>query len=237
MSLVLAHGAGVDAGCKSGPADTGAPVEPPRTEPHAPSPAPQKGAPSMTDLDPSSPEAWKQAEALAAAAAPGKLSRRSAALPFLFTAEGGAAVLVHRGEVVRDRGAKAAGAYLRDLGVIMGKVPAIDDALAVLAALAALPPITDVPSDRFVHAPGDAALADVTARLEFDGVTATVTLTYFLGPPTPPKGTGAAPAPGDVGAREPGYKPSLVRPIARCTLTIPKAGDAAWKVERLSRAG
>lgn len=192
----------------------------------------------MTDLDPKSPAAWMQAQAIAATAAKGTLQKHSDALPFLFTAESPPVVLVHRGAVVRDRGPKIAGDYLRDLGIIEGRGPQIDDVLFVLGALDARPPIQEVPKDSYVHAPGDAALADVTARVEFDGVTATVILTYFLGPPALPKSGSGPPGPGDtVGSKDPNYKPTMIRPIARCTLTIAKTGDATWKVERLNRAG
>lgn len=217
--------------CKAGPSDTGRADPTPRKDP-------QKEAPTMTDLDPKSPEAWKQAEAIAATVARGKLEKHSDALPFLFKAESPPWVLVHKGQVVRDKGGKAAGEYLRDLGIIEGRGPAIEDVLVVLDALDALPPITGVPKKSYVHAPGDSALADVTAQVYFDGVRATVTLVYFLGEPTLPKGAGGPPAPGDtVGAPDPDYKPTPVRPIARCTLTIPKTGDPAWKIENLNRAG
>jgi len=190
----------------------------------------------MTDMDPKSPAAWMQAQAIAATAAKGKLQKRSDALPFLFTAESPPVVLVHHGAVVRGKGPKVVGEYLRDLGIIEGHGPQIDDILFLLGAFEALPPVTEVPKESFVHAPGDAKLADVTASVYFDGLTASITLTYFLGPPTAPKGGSGPPGPGDtVGSKDPNYKPSMIRPIARCTLMIPKTGDLAWKVERLNR--
>jgi len=193
----------------------------------------------MTDFDPKSPAAWMQAEAIAATAARGKLEKRSDALPFLFKAEDPPWVLVHKGQAVRAKGPAVAGDYLRDLGIIEGKGPAIEDVLVVLAALDALPPVPKVPKESYIHAPGDRALADVTARVTFDGVTAQVILVYFVGDPVPVKGASGPPAPGDtVGGRDPNYKPSvtMVRPIARCTLVIPKTGEAAWKIEQLNRA-
>src|SRR5262245_23052281 len=99
-----------------------------------------KQAPPMTDLDPKSPAAWMQAEAIAATAAKGTLKKRSDALPFLFTAESPPAVLIHRGAVVRDKGPRVAGDYLRDLGIIEGRGPQLDDVLFVLGALDARPP-------------------------------------------------------------------------------------------------
>jgi hypothetical protein len=184
----------------------------------------------MTDLDPSSPAAWTQAEAIAATAAKGKLEKRSDALPFLFKADQPPFVLVHKGQVVRDKGPKVAGEYLRDLGIIEFRGPAIDDILVALTALDALPPVTGVAKDAYIHDPKQ---PDLTAQLYSDGVTALVTLTYFLSGPILPDRGGPA-APGDTGSRYPNYKPKPYRKIARCTLTIPKAGDATWKIENLN---
>jgi hypothetical protein len=228
-SAIFAALLAVCAACKTGPSDTG------RTSDPGQHPEPTKEGPKMTDLDPKSPAAWMQAEALAATAAKGKIAKRSDALPFLFTATDPPYVLVHKGKVVREKGAKVAGEYLRDLGIIEGKGPSIEDALVVLAALDALPPVTGVAKESYVHAPGDKKLADATAQIYFDGVTATVTLFYFLSGPIMP-GSGGSAAPGDtVGGMAPGYQPKPYRKVARCTLTIPKAGDPAWMVENLNR--
>jgi hypothetical protein len=190
----------------------------------------------MTDLDPKSPVAWQQAEALAATVAKGKLEKRSDALPFLFRADSPPAVLVHHGKVVRDKGAKVAGEYLRDLGIIEGRGPAIEDVLAVLAALDAWPPVQDVPKESYVNAPGDKKLADLTAQVYFDGVSAQITLVYFLSGPLMP-GSGGPAAPGDtVGSRDPNFQPKPYRKIARCTLMIPQKGEPTWKVENLNWA-
>jgi len=219
----------LSAACKAGPSDTGRSPEPTARKDQ------QKEAPPMTDFDPKSPAAWMQAEAIAATAARGKIEKRSDALPFLFKAEDPPWVLVHKGQVVREKGAKAAGAYLRDRGIIEGQGPAIDDALVLLGALDALPPVTEVPRDSYVNAPSDRALADATAQIYFDGAQALITLTYFLSGPVMPDRGGPA-RPGDtVGAVDPNYQPKPYRKIARCTLTIPKTGDAAWKVEHLNR--
>lgn len=191
----------------------------------------------MTDLDPKSPAAWTQAEAIAATVAKGKPEKRSDALPFLFKAEDPPWVLVHKGQVVRERGAKVAGEYLRDLGIIQGKGPGIEDVVTVLTALDALPPVTGVKKESYIHVPGDSALSGVTARVYYDGLNARVTLSYFVGDPTPIKGAGGPPGPGDtVGAPDPDYKPTVtkVRPVARCTLTISKSGDASWTIEQIN---
>jgi hypothetical protein len=200
---------------------------------------PGPGAPTMTDMDPKSPNAWKQAEAIAATAAHGQLTKRSDALPFMFMAEHPAAVLVHKGAVVKDRGAKAVGSYLRDLGIIMGTGPKIDDVLFVLFALDGWPPIHEVAKginkEHYIHQPNDKSLADVTASVEFDGVNATIMLVYFLGEPVPAGGGGSG-RPGDtVGSMDPDRPQARVRPMARCTLTIEQSGDSAWKIEKLNR--
>jgi len=205
------------------------------TNSHPPDPPPHdEKATTMTDFDPTSPTAWQQAEAIAATAAKGTLEKRSDALPFMFMADDPAAVLVHKGRVVREKGGKVAGEYLRDLGIIEGKGPKIEDVLFVLFALDAWPPIKEVPKEAYVHAPDNPAQADVTAQVDFDGVTAHVTLVYFLGEPALPQhGSGA----GNIGGMDPDFKPKLVRPAARCTLTIPKTGDPAWKIEKLNIGG
>ncbi|HWO20619.1 MAG TPA: hypothetical protein VNO30_17740 [Kofleriaceae bacterium] len=220
------------AACKTGPSDTGRSPEP-TTRKDQPT-EPQKEAPPMTDLDPKSPAAWMQAQAVAATAGRGKLEKRSDALPFLFKAEDPPWVLVHQGKVVRDKGAQAAGAYLRDLGIVEGKGPAIDDVLVVLAALDAMPPVTEVPKDSYVNAPGDKALSDITARIYANGDLARITLVYFLSGPLTPERGGPAGSGDTVGGMDPNYKPKPYRKIARCKLVIPKTGDAAWKVEHLN---
>ena len=214
--------------CKTGPSDTG----------RSPDPSPrkdqQKEAPAMTDLDPKSPAAWMQAEALAATAGKGKIQKVSDALPFLFKAEQPPYVLVHKGQVVRDRGVKAAGEYLRDLGIVENRGPGLEDVLVVLAALDALPPVKGVAKESYVHAPGDKAQADITAKLYVGGGNAKITLVYFLSGPLMPDRGGPA-GPGDtVGGMDPDYKPKPYRKIARCRLVIPRTGDPAWTVEELN---
>lgn len=189
----------------------------------------------MTDMDPTSPAAWMQAQAIAATVAKGNLQKRSDALPFLFTATSPPVVLVHHGAVVRGKGAKVVGEYFRDLGIIEGKGPQIEDALFVLAAFDALPPVTEVPRGSFVHAPGDPKLADLTASVYADGLFAQIQLTYMVGQPVWPKSGNGPPGPGDtVGSKDPDYKPKMIQPIIRCTLELHKTGDPAWKMERLN---
>jgi hypothetical protein len=210
---------------------------------HASGPAPHeegKEAPPMTTMDPSSSEAWKQAEAIAATQASGALKMRSKALPFLFMADRPAAVLVHKGVVVKEKGAAAAGSYLRDLGVIQGKGPAIEDVLYVLHVLDAWPSIKEVDQQAYIHYPNDERLADLTARLEYDGESARVVLHYFLS-------EGARPSPvepsqkdykkNDVGTVDKQARPPATRQVARATLVIPASGEPAWKpIEKLNWA-
>lgn len=202
---------------------------------HARGLAPEQGgkeAPPMPTMDPSSPEAWKQAEAIAAAAARGTLEVRSKALPFMFMADSPPAVLVHSGKVVTEKGAAAAGRYLRDLGVIQGRGPAIEDVLFVLFAFRAWPPIKDVAEESYVHVASDERLADLTARIEHDGEAARVVLHYFL------SGGDAHSArdykENDVGSVDRNGRAAAARPVARVTLLIPATGEPAWQpIEKL----
>jgi hypothetical protein len=193
----------------------------------------RREAPIMTHLDPADPAAWKQAEAIAATAARGALERRSDALPFMFMADSPAAVLVHHGRVVTDKGPAAAGAYLRDLGLIDGKGPQIDDVLFVLFAFKAWPTVKGAAPEGYIHAPDAPALSELTAQVEFDGVSARVILHYWL----PDPGGGAGGHGNDVGSIDPDLQVTQVRPIARATLEIARTGDASWQVEYLNWAG
>ena len=189
----------------------------------------------MTSTDPRDPKAWEQAAALAQQAAGAAVTKHSDRLPFLFTA-GAKKVLVHKGAVVTGRGPAVAGAYLRDLGVIQGMGPQIDDILVALDALDALPNVDGVDKRAWV----DKSVADLAPYIYTDGTTAQVVLHYFLGgkpvqtidsDPTHKKQAGAsAGAPLDQ-PRPPGAGP---RATARMTLEIRAAGDAAWKRETIN---
>lgn len=137
----------------------------------------------MTTTDPRDPKAWQEAAAIAHKAAGGPVTKHADALPFLFDTAKGPALLVHQGKLVTDRGPVVAGAYLRDLGIIKGMGPQIDDVVYVLTALDALPTVDKLGKDAFIHTdnPRDAGL---TARIESDGQTAQIVLHYRLeGPP------------------------------------------------------
>ena len=191
-------------------------------------------APMMTHTD-TSPAAWKEAEAIAAKASVGQLEKRSDALPFLFMADAPAAVLVHQGAVVTAKGAAAAGAYLRDLGIVDGSGPGIEDVLFVLFAFDAWPPVQDhgAHKEQFINSPGDPSLAELTARVDMETEAAHVVLHYWLPEPTPPPED----LENDVGSIDPDSVPVVVRPVLRTTLVIPRAGAAAWKpVEKLNWA-
>lgn len=193
--------------------------------------------PTMTNTDPNSPEAWEQAKKIAANVAKGPFEKRSDALPFMFMAKSPPRVLVHEGEVVTDRGPAVAGRYLRDLGIIRGEGPGIEDVLYLLFALDALPPIEkvseEISKEAYIHVPDDERLSDLTARVEYDGEQARVVLHYFL-----PKNDSDTEdmKENDVGAVDPTMAEPEVRPVARCTLTIPQSGDAEWTIEELNWA-
>jgi hypothetical protein len=186
----------------------------------------------VTSTDPVDPKAWEQAAAIAQKSAPGA-KKAADTLPFLFVG-GGKTVLVHKGNVVEARGPAAAASYLRDLGIIEHRGPQIDDVLIALDALDALPVVDKL--DRKAYA--DKSVPDVGASLYSDGLTASITLHYFLGggpivnvDPNAPKvrRAGGAGAPMPVDPNQP--KP---RAAARMTLEIRAQGDASWKRENLN---
>jgi hypothetical protein len=164
----------------------------------------------MTTTDPNDPQAWKQAEAIAQAAAGAPVHKKTDRLPFLFFTDDSRIVLVHHGAVMKARGPAAVGGYLRDLGIIDGKGPTIEDIVYLLEVLDALPPITDVPPTQYVLSKS----SPLTSRVEHDGKTGKVVLSYILGDGPRPRG--------DENARP-------TKLVARAVLEIPKAGDAAWK--------
>jgi hypothetical protein len=211
----------------------------------APTPTERRPEPEvkMTTMDPKSPEAWRQAEAIAATVSGGKLEKRSDALPFLFLAGDSSQVLVHKGKVVKEEGAAAAGRYLRDLGIIDGKGPGIKDVLLVLEALNAWPPV-EVPVKSFIHYGDDYVPTpeelkytapqpeELTAQITLERDAARVVLHYFLpGPPNrPPPTTPAEDRENDVGSPdESDVKPAIVKPLARAILEIPRSGEPGWK--------
>jgi len=120
---------------------------------------------AMTNTDPSDPKAWAEAQAIAAAQGVGDVSKRSAALPFMFQADRVLrAVLIHKGSVVKTRGPATAGAYLRDLGIAQGKGPQLDDVLWAIWALEALPDVKPLPPESYVNNTTSPRLADRVRR-------------------------------------------------------------------------
>lgn len=207
--------------------------------------ATSKPATVMKHTDPSDPKAWAEAQALAATQGAGAVTKRSDALPFLFQAERAVrAILIHKGSVVKLRGPATAGAYLRDLGIAQGKGPQLGDVLWALWALEALPDVRPLADESYVHAPDNARLADLTARIEYDGTTARVVL-HYLKPDTsePPGAPGRGDPPGapgrdgaPAGSELKGVVMPKTRAVVRATLEIPAAGDAAWRREDLNWA-
>ena len=188
---------------------------------------------TTTTTTDTSPEGWKQAEAIAAKAAVGQLDKRSDALPFMFMADSPAAVLVHNGAVVTSKGAAAAGSYLRDLGIVDGQGPKIADVLFVLFAFEAWPPVEGVPEEHFINSPDNQSLEELTARIDMETDAAHIVLHYWLPEPE----MSAEDQENDVGSVDPEAVVSAVRPLLRTTLVIPKTGDAAWKpIEKLNWA-
>lgn len=229
ISLLIALGA---LACTRSGADRDPGREPHRPEPTAPSPA---NPVTMTHTDPHDPASWTEAEQLAAKQKVGDVHKRSDALPFLFSADRAKAVLIHHGAVVTKRGPVIAGAYLRDLGVPQGKGPQLDDVLWTLWALDALPSVDPLGPEGYVNVPNNKRLADLTARIEFDGQSAHIVLHYFKPEPKLPKDVhpgGSAPQGTAVGGRVGG----TTRALVRMTLDIPEKGDSAWRREDINWA-
>jgi hypothetical protein len=178
----------------------------------------------MTDMDPKSPEAWRQAEAIAATVAIGELERSVHELPFLFRAKFPPWILVHQGKVVTGKGAAVAGSYLRDLGIIDGKGPGIKDVLALLHALKAWPAIEGVREQAYVGLETP-TLEELGPTITLENDVAHVVLNYFLPEPEPPPED----LENDVGSVDPNSKPAIVKPMARAVLVIPRSGAPGWK--------
>lgn len=228
LAIVIAIAA---AGCTRSSADRELGRDPMRpaepAEPQAPSPADPV---TMTHTDPKDPASWAEAEKLAAKQGAGAVHKRSDALPFLFQADRTKSVLIHKGAVITQRGPVVAGAYLRDLGVPQGQGPQLGDVLWTLWALDALPKLeAPLSPEGYIHVPNNQRLADLTARIEWDGQSAHIVLHYFKPEPKLPPNVhpGSAPQGTGVGGRIGG----TTRALVRMTLDIPETGDAAWRRE------
>jgi hypothetical protein len=219
------------AGCADGshaaPPANNPPVSKDGTQP------PGSEEPSMTTTDPRSPQAWVEASALAQKAASGPVTKHGDTLPFFYDSSRGA-ILVHHGKVVTARGPVVAGAYLRDIGIIRGLGPTIDDAVYALTALDALPTVDKLAKDAFVHA-ADPKLADAVPRIETDGQTARIVLHYLLAG-APVQKVDPDPTHKHVGSPTQSDMKVRVQPVARMSLTIPSQGDASWTRENINLA-
>ncbi|ACY16872.1 hypothetical protein Hoch_4378 [Haliangium ochraceum DSM 14365] len=201
-----------------------APVAPGQTTPRAPSQDTETKT-DMANSPASDGEAWKQAQAMAAAhSGRSDLKKQSDELPFLFSAAGTRGVLVHAGEVITATGPAAAGAYLRDIGIVDGPGPSIASVLQVLFALHALPQVDELPEESYYFAPVG-GIEELLPRVERDGGSARVVLHYML-------------------PQEALYRPDLQeklnstevggpapRPLARLSLEIGGSGEPAWQRE------
>jgi hypothetical protein len=191
----------------------------------------------MTHTDPKDPASWKEAEALAAKQGAGAITKRSDALPFLFAADRNKSVLIHKGAVITKRGPVVAGGYLRDLGVPQGQGPQLDDVLWTLWALDALPKVDPMSPEGYVHVPNNKRLADLTARIEWDGQSAHIVLHYFKPEPKIPPGVQPGASGGSSGGTAVGGRVGgTTRALVRMTLDIPETGDSAWKREDINWA-
>jgi hypothetical protein len=192
---------------------------------------------TMTHTDPHDRASWIEARQLALQQKVGEVHKRSDALPFLFSADRAKAVLIHHGAVITQRGLVIAGAYLRDLGVVQGKGPQLDDLLWTLWALDALPRVDPLSPEGYVNVPNNKRLADITARMEFDGQSAHIVLHYFKPEPKLPDDvrlSDRAPRGSPVGGG--GRVGQIVRAVVRMTFDIPQTGNAAWRREDVNWA-
>jgi hypothetical protein len=178
---------------------------PPRPGPSADPPKPGPGDTAMPSSNP-----WDQARAIAEKTGASGLSKWKDDVPYLFQAKGSRGVLVHKGAVVTARGPAAAGAYLRDIGVLDGNGPSPDSLLTLLYVLQAFPTVEGLPEQSAVDTLGP---PDLQPRIERAGGHAKVILSYRLPrDPGPSRGTA---------------------PVMRETLDIGPSGDAAWTGERI----
>ncbi len=153
---------------------------------------------------------WDQARAIAEKTGASGLAKWKDDVPYLFQAKGTRGVLVHKGAVVTARGPAAAGAYLRDTGILDGNGPSPDSLLTLLYVLQAFPTVAGLPEQSAVDTLGPPYLQP---RVERVGGHARVILSYRLPPdPGPSRGT---------------------VPVMRETLDIGPSGDAAWTGERI----
>jgi hypothetical protein len=163
------------------------------------------GDPAVTASD-----AWAQAQVIAEKTSGLRVARWVDDLPYLFQAKGSRGVLVHQGKVVTARGPAAAGAYLRDLGILDGKGPSPGSIMTLLFVLHAFPEVPGVPEQGAFDELGP---KDLQPRVERADGHARVILHYALpNNPGPDRGT---------------------RPVMRETLDIGPTGDARWVGEQI----
>lgn len=156
-------------------------------------------------------DAWAQARAIAEKTGAAGLAKWKDDVPYLFQAKGSRGVLVHDGAVVTARGPAAAGAYLRDVGILEGKGPSPGSILTLLYVLQAFPVVPEMPEQSAVDMLGP---EDLRPRVERADGSARVILHYRL----PSRDQG--PSRGTV-------------PVMRETLEIRPTGDAAWRGEQI----
>jgi hypothetical protein len=152
---------------------------------------------------------WAAAQAIAQKTGASGVEPAYPDLPYLFNARGTRGILVHNGAVVTARGPAAAGAYLRDIGILDGKVPSPDSLLHLLFVLYAFPTVGNLPEQSAVDTLGP---PDLQPRVEQKDGHAHLILNYRLPPDDgPSRGT---------------------QPMMRETLDIGPTGDATWSGEQ-----
>lgn len=130
-------------------------------------------------------ESWEGAEAIAKAYVKKKSFffnrpkvERAPGPRYMFWAHGYRGVLVHHGKVVTGRGLEVAASYLRDVGIVAGPEPTIDQALFTLFVLHALPEVEGFGEEAYVYSDASGPLKDLRARIEREPGKATILLFY-----------------------------------------------------------
>lgn len=131
-------------------------------------------------------ESWEGAEAIAKAYVKRKSFffnrpevQRAPGPRYMFWAHGYRGVLVHHGKVITGRGLEVAAAYLRDVGIVAGPEPTIDQALSALFVLHALPEVEGFGEEAYVYSDASGPLKDLRARIEREPGKATIVLSYL----------------------------------------------------------
>jgi hypothetical protein len=182
----------------------------PKRETPTTDPPPKSGTGDTAVTTTTAGDSWDGALEIAKQSGAAGVAKWKEDVPYLFQAKGSRGVLVHKGAVVTARGPAAAGAYLRDVGILEGKGPSPGSILTLLYVLHAFPTVESLPEQSAIDMLG---IEPLRPRVETAGGRARVILHYWL-------------------PKDPGPARDTV-PVMRETLDIGPTGDAAWTGERI----